>query len=267
MKKLILALISLVAINQINAQSGVFLRPKPEFKKERQKAKDQIYRFEIEKSVDDTIIYISNSIKDTRVSDELNLQAYLTGETINFDSIEEYKYNNLDRYRETKYKQISFSPNTEVNQARGLVVNSNKTRAWPEMIFTFLYFLVFSFLIIRKNFNLKIWVLALLPLLLSVIVPVELKSTAIMTVGFVLLLSLYPIGLAIINVSQDKLKVFKIIWFVINVIGMSIVAYFYTPLFLICTLLGMLMGYIFYVLYEYRIIYDDADEEFFYEHL
>lgn len=164
------------------------------------------------------------------------------------------KFHNFNYYFETTKEFLTYKK----GQKNKVVTVSEKKPekfAWFIGSFTLIYFLVSLYIIIKLDVvtaTFAVGILAIIAIIatLAIIVATDTATSAVgilTATATAISAAAALIAAALIAVATaavvEELLIIKI-WLTINIVGMAIIAYFFTPLFLVATVIGMSLAYI-----------------------
>jgi hypothetical protein len=216
---------------------------------------DTIHRFESEQPPVVVMYDIPDSIKNDAASDHLNIQAYQNpGQILSFDKRAKFSYKNFFLKKETIHSTI-YSPGKNQRNIvkKGVVSGATSTVAWVTMLYVFCYFSFFSFFIKKKekgDGGVALRILALGAALAALVAaegapgaPVEAVVAPAAPAALVVALVAAAVVLA---AAAEAARFIHSTWVGVNIIGLVIITYFFTPLFLVSGVGGMIIAELFY---------------------
>lgn len=179
-------------------------------------------------------IVIPNEVYNEKYTLEQNEQAFISGSYLlpseiflEFDGFYSQKIQEIREIRYEKGKKIQLVT-TKIPLAE-------KKIAWVIIFTTFLCYTLFSYLF--RRFKKDVAVVAVVALVAALALAVAVAVSPAVAAAA-------AVAVAATTVGVTKDKYFYNIWIICSVIAMSIVWYLFTPLFLVCSVAGILVGYL-----------------------
>jgi len=217
MKKILLMIIFTCAFINLNAQENtVFVK--------------------VSDSASPRKIVIPNEVYNEKYTLEQNEQAFVSGSYplyseifLEFDGFYSQKIQEIEEIRYEKGKKIQLVTTK--------IPLGEKKIAWVIIITTFLCYRLFSYLFrkIKKEAEAAVGVAVV-----SIAVIVSIAGGAVAVV----IVSIAGGAVVAVVTAEDIKKYFYPVWIVSTIAGMSLLWYIFTPLFLVCSITGIIVGYL-----------------------
>jgi hypothetical protein len=196
------------------------------------------------------VIYIPDEVYNENYTDNQNGMAYVYG-SHKLSSFTEYQIDGWHIQKQRTTRTLRYEPDQPIiflDVTTGPV--GEKSIAWIPIIVTVLYHAIFLFIFRKKEIEFyKIVVAALVAVGATGVTALTVPLTPSLAV---LLTAAIVVALLAATETVD-IKHLYTTWIAITLIGMGIIAFFFTSLFLVCALVGILLGYLFSLIFKKQV--------------